>query len=342
MTAVKASQAEAVLKSPDPRLTAFLLYGPDAGLVSERAQTLARCLAARDAAGGEILRLDDSDLEANPDRLSVELGTISLFGGRKIVRASAGRRINAAALKPLVESGALAGVLIVEAGNLRPDEAMRTLFERSQSALAIPCYMDEIRDLEQIVREMLAAEHLSITPDARELLVSRLGADRTMTRGEVEKLALYARGKTEIDAADVEAIVGDASELAIDRILTAAASGDARRTATELARALAAGENAQGIILAADRYFQRLHRVRAALDAGRSFDEAVRTLRPALHFRQKDALAAQCRAWTTARLSAALMRIASEAKSARLAGPLDEALAERLLLALALMAKGRP
>ena len=43
------------------------------------------------------------------------------------------------------------------------------------------------------------------------------------------KLALYAASKSEVDAADIEAIVGDASELAIDRTLNAAASGDTAR-----------------------------------------------------------------------------------------------------------------
>ena len=46
-------------------------------------------------------------LEDDPDRIFVELQTAPMFGGRKIVRATAGRRITAAALKPLVEGGDL-------------------------------------------------------------------------------------------------------------------------------------------------------------------------------------------------------------------------------------------
>ena len=52
------------------------------------------------------MRLDDADLDDDPARISVELQTMPMFGGRKIVRAAAGRRVNAAALKPLVEAGA--------------------------------------------------------------------------------------------------------------------------------------------------------------------------------------------------------------------------------------------
>ena len=125
MVAVKSHQADAFLKAVDRVPAAVLFYGADAGLVSERASALARRLAERDA--GEILRFDDADLDDDPARITVELQTLPMFGGRKIVRALAGRRVNANALKPLVEGGKLEGSLIVEAGNLRPDEALRAL-----------------------------------------------------------------------------------------------------------------------------------------------------------------------------------------------------------------------
>src|SRR5882724_10571434 len=125
MVAVKNHQADAFLKAAERVPTAILLYGGDAGLVAERSAQLARRLAARDDPPGEILRLDDASLEDNPDRIYIELQTAPMFGGRKIVRATTGRRITAASLKPLIESAPLEGHLIVEAGNLRPDDALR-------------------------------------------------------------------------------------------------------------------------------------------------------------------------------------------------------------------------
>lgn len=339
MVAVKAHQANAFLKSPDPRLSAILFFGSDLGLVSERASSLARAMAQREDPAGEIIRLDDADLDNDPDRLVVELMTMPMFGGRKIVRVAAGRRINANALRPLLEGPAIAAVLIVEAGNLKPDEGLRPLFEKSAAAAAIACYGDEAQDLEVMVRQILDATGLKIAPDARDLLVSRLGADRALSRGEVEKLALYAHGKTEIDVDDVEAIVRDASEQSMDRIVTAAASGDAARAVGEFIRSLAAGESAQGIIIATQRYFHRLHRTRAAVDQGRTLDDALRGLRPPLHFRQKDTFSAQLRMWSTPRLDTALSTIASAAKAVRLTSALEDTMTERLLLTLAKQAR---
>jgi DNA polymerase III subunit delta len=338
MAAIKAYQAEAFLKAPDPALSAFLFYGTDVGLIAERASGLAKKLAARDQPAGEILRIDDAELERDPDRVVVELQTVPMFGGRKIVRTTAGRRVNAALLKPIIEIGKLEGVLIVEAGNLRPDDTLRSMFEKSPTAAAVACYADEARDLEGVIREVLGAAGLSITAEAKALLITRLGADRALTRVEVEKLALYAAHKSTIVEDDVHASVGDAVEMALDRIVLAAASGRADNAAIGLERMLAAGESPQAAIAALQRHFQRLHRVRTAMDAGRTFEDAVRPLRPPLHFKQKDVFAHQCRDWPTAALATALASINVAAQEARLNSTLEVALTERLILDISALA----
>lgn len=339
MVAVKSHQANALLQAPDKRLEAFLLFGSDAGLVAERGAALAKALAARETPPGEIMRLDDTDLDGDPDRLAVELQTVPMFGGRKVVRAAAGRRVNANVLKPLLAGPPLAGVLIVEAGNLRPDESLRSIFEKSERAAAIACYADEARDLEGVIEDVLKAAGLRIEGPARELLVARLGADRALSRAEVEKLALYCMGRDLVTADDVEAIVGDASEQALDKITLAAASGDGRRALRECDRAISAGESAQTIILAAQRHFQRLHRLRASVDDGRSVDDALRSLRPPVHFKVKDQLSAQLRLWSLDRLTRANAGIATAARTARTSSALEQPLAERLLLDLARLAQ---
>lgn len=339
MVAIKAHQAESFLRAPDAKLKAVLFYGTDAGLVAERAQKLARHAAERESPPSEVLRMDDADLDGNPDRLAIEVQTVAMFGGAKIVRAIAGRRITGAALKPLVQEGLIAGLLVVEAGNLKPDDTLRALFEKAPNAAAVACYGDEARDIDGVIDEVLDAAGLRIALDARQLLASRLGADRALSRGEIEKLALYAAGKKTIDADDVEAIVGDASELAIDRVVLAAAAGDISRAISEYGRTVASGESPQAVIAAAQRHLQRLHKVKVALDNGRSLDDAVRQIRPPLHFKLKDQIGAQCRIWTAERLMGALSKASAAARASRSTGAMDEILAERMLVEIALLAR---
>jgi len=340
MTAIKAQQAEQFLKTLDLRYRAILLYGTDAGVITERARTAARKLAESSDPPGDILRIEDADLEVEPDRLLVEAQTIPMFGGPKVIHTRASRRVTAQVLQPLLQEGALAGALVVEAGNLRPDDSLRLLFEKSANAAAIACFADESRTLDSIISETLEQAGITITRDARQALLARLGADRALTRGELEKLVLYTRGKSQIDIDDVDAIVGDASELAIETVVLAAASGEARRAVQELDRVIAAGESPQTVIAAVQRHMQRLHRLRASLESGQSMDAALRQLRPPVHFKTRPHLEAQCRMWAIENLNAALSRIADAAKEARLNSALEATIAEGLLLDLARSARG--
>ena len=337
MVAIKNHQADAFIAARDRVPTAVLFYGGDVGLVAERAARLAKGLAERDDPQGEILRVDDASLETEPDRIAIELNTLPMFGGRKIVRALAGRRVTAQLLKPLL-AGPLAGQLIVEAGNLRPEDALRRLFETAPAAAAVACFADEVRDLEALVAQTIAAAGVRITPEARRLLISRLGADRGLSRAELDKLVTFAHGKELLTEGDVEDVVGDAAELALERIVLAAGSGKSALALAECDRSLAAGESAQAVITALQRHFLRLHRMRTALDAGRSMEEVVRGLRPPLHFRQREALERQARSWSARRLAAALARIAAAAAAARRSGALEDVLAEDLILGIGAVA----
>lgn len=341
MVALKSHQADGVLRSPDKAIVAALFHGADAGLVSERAQRLAETIARRDTPPAEILRIGETDLELDPDRLLVELQTRPMFGGGKVVRTQSGRRVTAQLLKPLIEEDRLDAFLIVEAGALKPDEAMRILFEKPAKTIAVACYADEGIDLERLIADVLSARKIGIAPSAKTLLLSRLGADRALSRMEIEKLALFAHGKSSIEDADVDAIVGDASELAVDGILQAVAGGRRAVALAAFDSALAGGENAQMIIAALTRYMQRLHRVTSAMAAGRPVDEAMRQLRPPLHFKQQKPFLEHCRLWRAGDVARALRLINTALKAARLGGQIDAALAERLLIDVAGIAAAR-
>lgn len=337
MVAVKAHEAEAFLRSLSPKIAALLFYGSDEGLVAERAAAAARTAAAASNPPGEILRLDDLDLEQDPGRIAVELTTISMFGGKRIVRANASRRITAASVGPLL-SAPIEGILILEAGNLKPDEGLRGLFEKSSSAAAIACYADSDRDLEGVIRNVLSAHKLVISAEARQMLVARLGADRIQSRSEIEKLALYCHGRPRIELTDVEMAVGDASELALDTIIMAAAAGQPKAAMAATERAFSAGESPQGLIIAIQRYFQRLHRVRSALEATGSMETALRALRPPLHFKTRDAFTRHVDAWSAGKILGVLDRIAAAQRASR-GGALDDALvADKLILDIARLA----
>jgi DNA polymerase-3 subunit delta len=94
MVAYKSSAVASFIKAPKAECRAVLVYGPDAGLVAERADALAQVFAKRGRGQTEIVRLDDRDLAEDPARLEVELRTIPMFADQSVVRVAAGPKLD--------------------------------------------------------------------------------------------------------------------------------------------------------------------------------------------------------------------------------------------------------
>ena len=332
MVAYKSSAVAAFIRSPDPAARAVLVYGPDAGLVTERAAALAAIYARRAKGDVEIVRLDDRDLAEHPARIEVELRTRPMFAGGKVVRVAAGARLDVPSLKALL-AAPFDNPLIVEAGNLRPDSALRKLFEANKEAAALPCYSDE-RTLAALIDQELSDAGLRIDNNAKTYLLSRLGADQALSRAELVKLALYASGAGTVSQEDVEAVVGDAAEIALENFVYAGSGGDPRAALAELRRLSAAGTDVSSALSALGRHFTQLHRVAAALAEGGSTEQAVRLLRPRPHFKREPEFLAHAKRWGASRLAEALPQIHEAISRTRLQPELETAFAERLLLAL--------
>jgi DNA polymerase III subunit delta len=206
---------------------------------------------------------------------------------------------------------------------------LRKLFEKNRQAAALPCYGDE-RSLASLIDAELAEAGLRIDGETRRYLMTRLGADQALSRSEVIKLALYAKGGTEITHDDVEAIVGDAAETALETFVYAASSGDPAAVLRELQRLASSGTEAQAALIALARHFTQLHKVAAA----QSTEEAVRSLRPRPHFKREPEFLAHCRRLGAHRLAHLLPLIQETIRRTRRSPELEGAFTERLLLAL--------
>src|ERR1700709_1803255 len=92
MTAIKPAQAEAFVARPDPAYPVVLLYGPDAGLVSERAQAIIAASVDDPADPFAVIGLSGDELASDPARLADGAKSIPMFGGRRVVRVRASAR----------------------------------------------------------------------------------------------------------------------------------------------------------------------------------------------------------------------------------------------------------
>ncbi len=337
MVAIKASDAEAFLARPDPARPVVLIFGPDAGLVSERATALIKASVDDVNDPFSLVRIEAEELSANPARLAEEAQTIPLFGGRRAVWAKAGSRNIAPAVEAVLGLPAIECRLVIEAGDLRRNAPLRVLCERAKNAAALPCYADTERDLVRLIDSEMRAAGLALKPDARAMLIPLLGGDRAASRNELRKLALYAHGRAEIDVDDIAAVVSDASALALDELIDTAFAGRPSDLEAQLAKVRAAGSSVGSIFFAAQRQLAQLHKWRTAIESGAPF--SIDSVQPPLHFRRKDAVGAALRQWNAARLTVLMAELADAVLASRRTSALADTIAERALLSIAMKAR---
>ncbi|MCK1739895.1 DNA polymerase III subunit delta [Bradyrhizobium sp. 139] len=341
MVALRGKEIDAFLARPDAGRPIILLYGPDAGLVRERADAL--IASAVDDANDpfSLVKLDGDELSAEPSRLVDEAMTVPLFGGRRAIRIRAGSRSFASGIETLAEMSVKDCRIVIEAGELRPEAPLRKACERAKLAVAIGCYPDTERDLAKLMEDELRIANLRIAQDARTALMSFLGGDRQASRNELRKLTLYAHGKGEITLDDVMAVVADASELKLDPIVDGAFAGRPDIVETEFAKAMIAGTYPGVIISAAQRQAAWLHKSALAIADGTPASTVLDGGFPRLHFSRKPAVETALRNFSVTRLAGIIEQLATAALDTRKQSTLAAAIAQRTLMAIAANAKRR-
>ena len=341
MVALRGKDIDAFLARPDPGRPIILLYGPDAGLVRERADALMASAVDDPNDPFSLVRLDGDELSAEPSRLVDEAMTVPLFGGRRAIRVRAGSRNFASGVDTLADSPIRDCRIVIEAGELRAESPLRKACERAKTAVAIGCYPDTERDLARLIDEELRVSNLRIAPDARAVLMGLLGGDRQASRNELRKLALYAHGAGEVTLDDVMAVVADASELKLDPIVDAAFAGNPAIVESEFAKAMVAGTYPGVIISAAQRQAAWLHKSALAIAEGTPASAVLEGGFPRLHFSRKGAVEIALRNFSPARLVGIIDQLATAALDMRKQATLAAAIAQRTLLAIAANAKRR-
>jgi DNA polymerase-3 subunit delta len=341
VVALRGRDIDAFLARPDPGRPIILLYGPDAGLVRERAEALLASAVDDPNDPFSLVRLDGDELSAEPSRLVDEAMTVPLFGGRRAIRVRAGSRSFASGVDTLAELPLKDCRIVIEAGELRAESPLRKACERAKTAVAIGCYPDGERDLAKLIDDELRASNLSITPDARGVLMSLLGGDRQASRNELRKLTLYAHGSREVTLDDVMAVVADASELKLDPIVDGAFAGKPDLVETEFAKAMIAGTYPGMIIAAAQRQAAWLHKSALAIAEGTPLSNLLDSGFPRLHFSRKANVEIALRNSNPARLVAIIEQLATAALEMRKQTQLAAVIAQRTLLSIAVNARRR-
>jgi DNA polymerase-3 subunit delta len=338
MAAVKAHEAARTLSRLNPAWRIILLYGPDRGLVAERALAISRQAVDDPDDPFQLIRLDGDFLAGDPPRLADEANTLGLFGARRALRVSASARSLLPAVEPLLQVPPQDALVVIEAGDLQRQNPLRVACERASCALAVPCFSDSDRDLGMIIDDMVAAAGKTIDGETRNVLAASLGNDRMVSRQELDKLLTYIGDNLSVTIEDIAAIVGENSGQDIDALVDATFAGEIDKLDAILAKVTLRGTDGNAILGGLLRHGLALPKARIAMEAGRSSKDAVGLLR-GLPFPRMASAERAVRIWSLPRLRQAIILLGQASATLRRDSELTRPTVARTLWTLARLAR---
>ena len=342
MGQLKAHEVDGWLARPQAGVAIVLLYGPDRGLVSERAKRFAERSGIPLDDPFSVVKLDAAEIEKDPGRLIDEANTVPMFAGRRLlwVRNAQAQKTIADDVKALAASPPPDAIILIEAGDLKKGGALRAVVEGGKASIALPCYSDDSRSVDAVIDEELRKANMSIDPDARALLRRNLGGDRMASRGEVAKLVVYALGQDSISIDDVLALTGDVSSVSADEAVDAVLEGNLPAFDAAFSRQVLGSSQVYAVLSALQRQLQSLQVMRAGMERdGKNAASAVASARPPVFFARKRLVEQALDRWTSRTLAQFLAQLHDTILQTRLRPDLAVAAAHRTLTQIALKAR---
>jgi len=342
MAQKKNHEVDKFIANPEAGFPIILIYGPDRGLVSERAINFAKKTGIALEDPFSTIRLDASEIDADPARLGDEARTLSLFGGQRLVwlRGVAAQKGVIEAVKWLIAEPPQRAIILIEAGDLKKGVGLRAVIEAAKCAMALPCYSDDGRVTDALIDQVISEFHMDIAREARQMLREHLGENRLASRSELEKLCLYAMGKGEgrerIDVEDVIVSVSNVSVNSQDLIIDALLLGDVIHFNERFDRYCeTTGQPLFLVVSAAMRHFQQLLQLRDVMDIqNKSANIAVSSARPPIFYQRQKTIETALHRWTGIHLMRTCARLQACLLESRKFSELATTIIRQHLLAL--------
>jgi DNA polymerase-3 subunit delta len=328
---IDARQVAGFLKNPGAA-SVVLIFGPDGGLVAERALAL-----VKNAIGGTDDAFRYAEIN-DASRLLEEAAAASLMGGRRVVRL---RDVGESAVKPVeallkISNDAL---VILEAGDLTPKSKLRALAEKSAKMASIACYVVDAPQLPRVVTERLRAEGVAIDAEAAAWVGQNIAGEEGVIRQTVELLVLYAGADKRLGLEDVRAALPDGGESSIGEAIDAALTGDTVGTDRAVTLAYDEGVSPVALVRVLLGELMRLKVMAAAVAEMGSVSEAVSAMRPPVFFKKVPVVTKALGLWREPALAQAISAALTAEMACKSTHVPDEAYCRQMMLGLASRAR---
>jgi len=347
-------QIQSFVQSPDKGCAVILIFGPNIGMVKEYAQKIAKTFVTDLNDPFNVVTFTAASISEDTARFRDELASMSLMGGHRIILIKDSADSISTYIKEYCEAPSTDCTIIIEAGDLKPSSPLRKLCESQKTAAAIPCYLEEERNIAGKIRDLCQHAGYAIDADAIRLLSESLAGDSALLNSEVQKMLLYkglAENYDGFDGAPIRRKIGDIHlqdilecnpnmrSYSLDDLISITALGQVQKAHAMTQKMLSEGLPAIAIFRSFLRHFRRLHVTLARHHDGMDMQSAMGKLKPPIFFKYKNEFAQQAQKWSMSALENVIHKIVMDEAESKKGTVQADTLCLHLILNIARMAR---
>tara|TARA_B100000073_G_scaffold343764_1_gene349231 strand:- start:706 stop:1713 length:1008 start_codon:yes stop_codon:yes gene_type:complete len=289
---IKDYQLEKAIAS-EQEFNSILIYGPNEGLVREKIKII-----RSNTKDHELINISGKEIDNDPYLLDQSLNTISMFNTHKLILLENIKDKHVKDFEACDFDKVTNTTMILKDGILSKSSKLRKFFESHKKFFSLACYEDDIKDLMKKIENFSKANSINFSRDIKDYLIQVLGVDRMLNNNELEKILLFHHNnQDDPKLEDVKMLLNDTSANTFQKMNDAVMYGKTNISSKIIFKLISEGVNPVSIIRSLTIYLKRLQVTAIELKKGSSFDEAIKSLRPPIFWKDKENFRSHCKKW---------------------------------------------
>ena len=312
----------------------LLFFGPNEGLIRDNIIKISASFK-EDLETDEIT-INGKALDENHSLIDEEIRSFSMFSEKKIMHLENLKEKHLQYFENQeIENNKI--LIIIKSDNLSKSSKIRNFFEKHKRYATIPCYEDDVRSKMNILSQFQSENKIKFNSDIKNYLLQNLSSDRLINKNDLEKILLVIGNEqsNEIELENIQNILNDSSSNSLNIINENVMYGKVNQVSKNLYRVFEEGTNAVAIIRSLLNYLVRVHKTQIEIKKTGNFDEAIKQLRPAVFWKDKDNFRNHCSKWPTKEILHYIERLLEAEYMCKTQSSINNEICEKYILSIA-------
>jgi len=274
----------------------LLLYGENIGLKKDIRSKIKIDLNKKEQ-DIEILSFYENEIIDNEDNFYNSIYSGSLFSNKKMITINNGSDKILKLIEDIYIKYPENLILIIFSEILEKKSKLRIFFEKSSTALCVPCYADNSKSLETILTSELRKNNITISRESINLLIDKSNNDRNNLRNEIEKIKAYSLNKKNLSVEEIKSIANFSGEYKSDSLINECLNGDINQYKKIVSELYVNTVNYVFLLRILYNKIQKLLSIKKLENSTKDIDVLISSFKPAIFWQEKPIIKKQLSIW---------------------------------------------